>query len=90
MFRRHLSPDEGLLLIESKPSIVATAIHMLFVFFPIAAIWLDDSFRVVDTKLALPFRPFYAPRAPALYVLEAQPTLLDCVAIGDQLHIAER
>jgi uncharacterized protein len=90
MFRRHLLADEGLLLVESKPGIAATAIHMLFVFFPIAAIWLDDSFRVVDAKLALPFRPFYAPRAPARYILEAEPALLDRVAIGDQLRIAER
>lgn len=89
-FRRHLPADEGLLLVESRPSIAATAIHMLFVFFPIAAIWLDDSFSVVDAKLARPFRPFYAPRAPARYVLEAAPVLLDLVSVGDQLYITER
>jgi len=89
MFRRHLAPDEGLLLVEGRASIAATAIHMFFVFFPIAAIWLDDSFCVVDAKLARPFRPFYAPRAPARYVLEASPALLDQVAIGDQLHIVK-
>ena len=89
MFRRHLAPDEGLLLVEGRASIAATAIHMFFVFFPIAAVWLDDSFCVVDAKLARPFRPFYAPRAPARYVLEASPALLDKVAIGDQLHIVK-
>ena len=89
MFRRHLPPDEGLLLVENKASIVATAIHMFFVFFPIAAIWLDDSFRVVDKTLARPFRPFYASRAPARYVLEAVPAVLDRVTIGDQLHVGE-
>jgi uncharacterized membrane protein (UPF0127 family) len=89
MFRRSLPPDEGLLLVEGKASIAATSIHMFFVFFPIAAIWLDDSFRVVDAKLAKPFRPFYAARAPARYVLEATPDLLDRVAIGDQLYIGE-
>ena len=88
-FRRRLSPDEGLLLVEGKAGVAATAIHMFFVFFPIAAIWLDDSFRVVDRKLARPFRPFYAARAPARYVLEAAPELLDQVAIGDQLYIGE-
>lgn len=89
-FRRHLAADEGLLLVESRASIAATAIHMFFVFFPIAAIWLDDSFCVVDARLAQPFRPFYAPRTPARYVLEAAPALLDQVAIGDQLYITER
>ncbi len=90
MFRRGLAPDEGLLLDEGKASVAATAIHMLFVFFPIAAIWLDEAFRVVDARLARPFRPFYAPRAPARYVLEAAPALLDQVAIGDQLYIGEK
>lgn len=86
-FRRHLAPDEGLVLVEGRASIAATSIHMFFVFFPIAAIWLDDDFRVVDAKLARPFRPFYASRAPARYVLEAAPAVLDQVALGDQLHI---
>jgi len=88
MFRRSLSPDEGVLLVASRASIAAAAIHMLFVFFPIAVIWLDDSFRVVDAVLARPFRLFYAPRAPARYILEAAPVLLDRVAVGDQLYIA--
>jgi len=89
MFRRHLPSDEGLLLVENKASIAATAIHMIFVFFPIAAIWLDDSFRVVDKALARPFRPLYASRTPARYVLEAVPAVLDRVTLGDQLYIGE-
>jgi len=89
MFRRHWPADEGLLLVESKASIAATSIHMFFVFFPIAAVWLDDAFRVVDKTLARPFRPFYASRTPARYVLEAAPEVLDRVDIGDQLHIGE-
>ncbi len=88
-FRRTLPAGEGLLLVEDRASILATAIHMFFVFFPIAAVWLDDSFRVVDAKLARPFRPFYAPRAPARYVLEAAPALLQDIAIGDELYIEE-
>lgn len=88
-FRRSLPADEGLLLVESRAGIAATAIHMLFVFFPIAALWLDDSFRVVDATLARPFRLIYAARAPARYVLEAAPALLDLVSIGDQLYITE-
>jgi uncharacterized membrane protein (UPF0127 family) len=89
MFRRRLPADEGLLLVENKASIAATSIHMFFVFFPIAAIWLDDAFRVVDKTLARPFRPLYASRLPARYVLEAAPEALDCITIGDQLHIGE-
>lgn len=42
------------------------SIHSLFVFFPFAAIWLDDKNRIVDLKIVKPFRfvifckkPFY-------------------------------
>ena len=41
MFRRALEPDEGLLLVEQFESRTATAIHMLFMRFAIAVIWLD-------------------------------------------------
>ncbi len=86
-FRRTLPADEGWLLDERVESVMATAIHMLFVFFPIAVVWLDRNFCVVDKRLARPFRPYYAPRRPARYILEASPALLERVEIGDQLYI---
>jgi uncharacterized membrane protein (UPF0127 family) len=85
-FRRGLGSDEGLLLVGNRESGAGAAIHMFFVFFPIAAIWLDSHGRVVDAQLARPFRPFYAPCAPARDVLEGPPALLERVHIGDQLH----
>jgi uncharacterized membrane protein (UPF0127 family) len=85
MFRRKLRPGEGLILVEPRSSRTATAIHMLFVPFPIAVVWMDDHFTVVDTVLARPWRPFYAPAAPARYTLEAAPDLLDRVGSGDRL-----
>lgn len=85
-FRRTLDEDEGLLLVGGKESRADTAIHMFFVFFPIATIWLDQNGQVVDAKLARPFRPLYMPRAPARDVLEGPPTLLKQVQIGDKLR----
>jgi uncharacterized membrane protein (UPF0127 family) len=85
-FRRRLDENEGLLLVGRRESRVDTAIHMFFVFFTIAAVWLDRHGRVVDAQLARPFRPFYGPRAPARDVLEGLPPLLEKVRIGDQLH----
>jgi uncharacterized membrane protein (UPF0127 family) len=85
-FRRPLGEDEGLLLVGRRESRADTAIHMLFVFFPIAAIWLDRDGKVVDARLARPFRPIYIPRAPARDVLEGRPALLDRLQIGDKLH----
>jgi len=85
-FRRVLGDDEGLLLIGRQESRAGTAIHMFFVFFPIAAIWLGQNGQVVDAQLARPFRPLYAPRAPARDVLEGTPALLRRVRIGDKLR----
>jgi uncharacterized membrane protein (UPF0127 family) len=85
-FRRTMGDNEGLLLAGQRESRVDTAIHMFFVFFPIAAIWLDSDGQVVDAQLARPFHPLYVPRAPARDVLEGPPTLLERVRIGDQLR----
>jgi uncharacterized membrane protein (UPF0127 family) len=85
-FRRRLGDDEGLWFIGARESRVDGAIHMFFVFFPIGVLWLDVQNRVVDTALARPFRPFYAPRSPAKSYLECQPSVLDRVALGDQIQ----
>ncbi len=62
-----------------------TSIHMLFMFFAIATVWLDKNGVVVDKVLAKPWRLAYAPHKPAQYFIEARPSLLDRVQIGDRL-----
>lgn len=88
-FRRSLAPDEGLILVERRASVAATSIHMFFVNFAIAAVWLDDERRVVHKTLARPWRPFYASPRPARYVLEGPPALLERIAVGDILSFKE-
>jgi uncharacterized membrane protein (UPF0127 family) len=85
MFRRSLHPGEGLLMVEQHASRAATSIHMLFMAFPIAVVWLDGSMCVVDKTLAEPWHLVYAPAKPACYTLEAAPSLLDRVNVGDML-----
>ena len=86
MFRRRLAPDEGLLFVYRRASVMDATIHMFFVFFPIAAVWLDGQGRVVDAQLAKPWRPFYKPAHPARYLIEAHPALLERVRVGDVLR----
>jgi uncharacterized membrane protein (UPF0127 family) len=88
MFHRPLAEDEVLVFVEKRESISLTAIHMFFVFFPIAVIWLDADKRVVDQVLARPFRPYYAPQQPAQYYVEGHPALLEKVQVGDVLEIS--
>jgi hypothetical protein len=90
MLRRALEPGEGLLMVEDYESRVATAIHMLFMLFPIAVIWLNSDFKVVDKKLARPWRLVYAPSTSARYTLEASPSLLDEVSIDDCFQYVEQ
>jgi uncharacterized membrane protein (UPF0127 family) len=89
MFRRALAPETGLVLVEKRESRLDTAIHMLFMFFPIATVWLDAKFKVVDTCLAKPWRLFYASQKPAQYVVEASPALLEKISIGDELQFED-
>ena len=88
-FRRSLPEDEGLIFDFRRESAAASSIHMFFVFFAIAAVWLDENRCVVDAKLAKPWRPFYASAKPARYLIEAQPGLLERVQVGDQLTFDE-
>jgi uncharacterized membrane protein (UPF0127 family) len=85
MFRQAIEPGQAIVLVEARDSRAAVAIHMFFVPFTIAAVWIDQAGRVVDKVAARPWRPFYAPRAPARYILETHPELLDRVFIGDEL-----
>ena len=84
-FRRSLAPDEGLVLVWPRESVVQTSIHMFFVFFPIAAIWVNAAGEVTSAQLARPWRPYYASPGPARYVIETDPSVLDRVRVGDRV-----
>jgi uncharacterized protein len=89
MFRRSIAAEEGLVLVEARSSIAATSIHMFFVPFDIAAIWLNENFQIVHKTLAKSWRPYYASPKPARYVLEGPPALLERVTIGEVLRFEE-
>jgi uncharacterized membrane protein (UPF0127 family) len=85
-FAAPLPTDEGLLFVSQYEGQSHTAIHMFFVSFDIAVIWLDKDGVVVDQCLARSWRPFYAPSAPAQYFIEAHPSLLERVKVGERLR----
>lgn len=84
-FSKSPKPGEGLLMVMPKESIAATSIHMFFVFFPIAAVWINNQGQITNTTLAKPWRPYYASPSPARYVLETTPDFLDQVSEGDEV-----
>ncbi len=84
-FRRRLNPGEALILVKDKDSIANSSIHMFFVFFPIAAIWINSKGKITSAQLAKPWRPYYASPEPACYVLETSPDFLEKISEGDFL-----
>jgi uncharacterized membrane protein (UPF0127 family) len=85
-FRRQLSAEDGLVLVEKSDSRVTSAIHMLFVFFDLGVVWVNDAGEVVDSVVAKPWRLSYTPKAPARYVIEFHPSLLSQVKAGDHIR----
>jgi uncharacterized membrane protein (UPF0127 family) len=89
-FRRSLAADEGLLLVQARESRLDAAIHMLFMYLDITVVWLDASKQVVDVQLARRWRPYYAPQAPAQYILETGTSWYDNFNVGDQIEFKEQ
>lgn len=89
MGRAGLPEGEGVLFVTGRESKAATTIHMFFMRFPIGVIWLAGDGRVVDKRLAKPWRPAYAPQAPARYYVEANVNVLDKVEVGDVLTFSD-
>ncbi len=87
-FRLKLPEGEGLLLVGGSDSASLATIHMFGVFFSLGVIWLDSSLRVVDRVLARPFG-IYGPSAPARYILEGVPSILEGVELGDALEFVD-
>jgi uncharacterized membrane protein (UPF0127 family) len=85
-FNRQLGAQDGLVLVESSDNRVNTAIHMLFVFFDLGIVWVNGAGEVVGKVVAKPWRLSYVPPAPARYVIEGQPALVNRVQVGDHIQ----
>ena len=79
--------SEGALFIGTSRGRFGSAIHTLAVRAPIGVVWLSADFKVVDKRLANPWRIAHVPTARAMYYVEAAPCILERVNIGDQVRI---
>ncbi|MBM3200290.1 DUF192 domain-containing protein [Candidatus Woesearchaeota archaeon] len=86
-FAKPLEKGQALILAAEKESISETMIDMLFVFFPIDVLWLNERKEVVDIKKSVkPFTPLLIPKKPAKYVIELKAGSTDNIIIGDRLR----
>jgi uncharacterized membrane protein (UPF0127 family) len=88
-FRSHLSPEEGLLLVQKADSRLDASIHMLGVWMDLGVVWINATMKVVDLRLARSWRPLYIPQQPARFVLESDPIRLNDFRLGDEVCFEE-
>lgn len=88
-FRSGISRDEGLLLVGKRDARLDSSIHMLFVPFDLAVVWINADMRVVDKVLAKAWRPAYFSKQPAKYVLEIHPERWGDFEIGDGVEFQD-
>ena len=89
MFRSRLDAGEGLLLEIGGDSRLDSSIHMLFVPFDLAVVWIDSALCVVDRVIARSWRPAYFPARPARYTLEIHPDRFDEYGVGDRVEFQD-
>ncbi len=85
MLTASIQPEGGVLIDEKVDSVAGTSIHMFFMNYDIALVWINNQGQVVDSRLAKKWRPFYAPSKPARYVLELHPDRLADFHPGDKV-----
>ena len=88
-FRPRLALDEGLLLVGTRDSRLDSSIHMLFVSFDLAVLWINSEMQVVDKIIAKSWRPAYFSKQPARYVLEIHPERWEDYEIGDTVQFRD-
>jgi uncharacterized protein len=87
--RSDLARDDGLVLVGRRDSRVDSSIHMFFVSFDLAVIWINSNMQVVDKILARSWKPAYFSRQPAKYVLEVHPERWDEFQVGDKVQFKD-
>ena len=86
VFEKKENFDYGLIFHLEREGRINASIHMLFVFFPIDAVFLNSKKKVVD--IARNLRPFilnYTPKKAAKYIVELPIGLSEKIELDDKL-----
>lgn len=85
MFHPGLGDFDGIILVEDTESRINSAIHMFFMRFDIAVVWINSQLQVVDVQIARKWHPFYIPAAASKFTFETHPNRVSDFRIGDIL-----
>ena len=87
MFEKRERFDYALVFDFGRETQWGASIHMLFVFFPIDLIYLNEKKQVVDLQESvLPWTLNYTPTKPARYLIEMPLENGKKISLGDQLE----
>lgn len=91
MFSLPLKKHQGIILQISSRDKPNLGIHMLFVFFKISAIWLNQKNKIVKIAKAYPFISILTCKESSSKILECPTKVIDkkLVNIGDELEFLE-
>lgn len=89
MFAKELQPDAGIILVDNAESRLNASIHMFFMNYDIAVLWLDKNLVIVDKTLAKRWRPYYAPQKPAQYVVELHASRISDFSVDEKLTLSD-
>ncbi|MBI1972768.1 DUF192 domain-containing protein [Candidatus Woesearchaeota archaeon] len=86
-FSLPLQKGQALLLASPKENL--QTIDMLFVFFPIDALWLDKNKKVIHiARNIAPFTPYIASPIPAQYILECPANSTAAISCNQKLSFS--
>ena len=85
MFERKKNFDYGLVFEFGSEKRIEASIHMMFVFFPIDAVYLDSQKKVVDVATVKPFSLNYTPKKKAGFLIELPAGTAKKICTGDNL-----
>lgn len=84
MFTSKSSFDYALVFYMKKGK-ERNGIHMLFVFYPILVLFLDENKIVVDKTILQPFCLLYIPKKECNYIIEMPTKYSPQIKIGDKI-----
>ncbi|MFH0955548.1 MAG: DUF192 domain-containing protein [Candidatus Micrarchaeota archaeon] len=89
MLEKKESFDYALIFDFGSEKKTGASIHMLFVFFPIDLVYLDEKKKVTDIKTAIsPWTLNYTPKNPSRFLAELPVGAAKGIQIGDKLDWA--
>ena len=84
MFSSPLKKGEGIVLASKKENL--SSIHMLFVFFPIDAVWMDKNKKISFIKRNIkPFTPLVTPPKFSQFIVELPANSTKKLKVNDKL-----